>query len=389
VGAAARIEWILAVAAAITRLGALSQLVLAIMAHPPGPGYRVVVAIGIFGGLETGWYVTVCLRTRRVPGWATVIDWITLLALLGLPAVSALVPQTAVGESPYFNVVTPASITLGLADWPVAAAVGSATSLGVVNIAMSIMPAHTTYPPWNAAVDALSILSAVTVACVVAVLARRSARATDRERDDATGRARDLAREQERLRQAHALRHQLLATVDALAAPGAVRDDRVAEQIRVEAQWLRGLIERNSTDPAVNSAEGGLSAALHMVLAEKAATGLDVRLQVPDAELGIDPAGRDALVDAVREALTNVAKHSGTMTADVCVSANDGTVVVLIVDRGCGYDPSVVKQRVGQSGSLRRRMADVGGRAEIHSVPGQGTTVQLVLHRPETGGDQR
>ncbi len=247
--AAERTEWILAVAAAITRVGALSQLVLAIVADQSGPGHRAVVAIGIFGVLETGWYVAVCLRARGVPGWATVVDWIALLALLGLPAVSALVPQTVVGESPYFNVVTPASITLGLADWPVVAALGSATSLAVVNTAMSIVPAHTTYPPWNAAVDALSILSAVTVACVVAALARRSARATDRERDDATARARDLAREQERLRQANALRDRLLATVDALAEPGAVRNYRVADQIRAEALWLHSLIERNMPDP--------------------------------------------------------------------------------------------------------------------------------------------
>lgn len=383
--AAARIEWILAVAAAITRVGALSQLVLAIVAHQSGPGSRAVVAIGIFGALETGWYVTVCLRARRVPGWATVVDWIALLILLGLPAVPALVPQTVVGESPYFNVVTPASITLGLADWPVVAALGSATSLAVLNMAMSIVPARTTYPPWNAAVDALSILSAVTVASVVAALARRSARATDRERDEATARARDLAREHERLRQANALRHRLLTTVDALAAPGAVRDDRVADQIRAEARWLHGLIERDAADPDVGSDEGGLSAALRMIVAEKATIGLDVRLRMPGSEPDLDPAGHNALVDAVREALTNVAKHSGTMTADVCVSVDDRTVVVLVSDRGRGYDPSIVKQRVGQSDSLRRRMADAGGRADIRSVPGGGTTVRLMLHQPEHG----
>ena len=371
--ATSRIEWILAVAAVITRLGALTQLVLAASVLRSDPSYGLVLAIGVGGATETLWYVATCWRARRVTGRVAGVDGVALLLLLGLPVLVS--PQ--VGESPYFNVVTPASITLGLADWPVIAALGSATALAILNAAPSLVVAHTTYPAWNAVADGLGIVSAVTVATVVAALARRSARETDRERAEASARAGDLARERERLRQATVLRHRLVSTVDALARPGAIRDEQIAAQLRKERRWLRALVEPG--DAAATAVPDPLAGALRELAAEKGAAGLRVRVKMPELEPVLDRASRDALVDAVREALTNVAKHAATDAAEVGVSVSEAAVVVLVTDRGRGYDPAVVTERIGQSGSLRRRMADAGGPAEIESTPGLGTTVRLTL----------
>ena len=51
-------------------------------------------------------------------------------------------------------------------------------------------------------------------------------------------------------------------------------------------------------------------------------------------------------------------------------------------DRGPGFDPAAVPaDRRGISESIVGRMSRHGGRAVVHSVPGEGTEVELVMDR--------
>ncbi len=97
----------------------------------------------------------------------------------------------------------------------------------------------------------------------------------------------------------------------------------------------------------------------------------------PDDEPALPTASIAALVEAVREALTNVAKHAGTTTARVTVRPADRGVAVDVVDAGRGYDLASTPARVGQSRSIRQRIDAVGGRVDIESSPGSGTRVRL------------
>ena len=56
-------------------------------------------------------------------------------------------------------------------------------------------------------------------------------------------------------------------------------------------------------------------------------------------------------------------------------------LTVEIVDAGRGYDPSVSAAGTGQTGSIRRGLAEVGGTAEVHTAPGLGTRVVLRVPR--------
>jgi signal transduction histidine kinase len=91
----------------------------------------------------------------------------------------------------------------------------------------------------------------------------------------------------------------------------------------------------------------------------------------------------DALVAAVREAVLNAARHSGA--AEVSVYAEvvgDTRIEAFVRDRGRGFDPATVNgDRRGITHSIVRRMARHGGRAQVHSAPGEGTevTFELVL----------
>ncbi|WP_244199790.1 sensor histidine kinase, partial [Amycolatopsis thailandensis] len=81
-------------------------------------------------------------------------------------------------------------------------------------------------------------------------------------------------------------------------------------------------------------------------------------------------------VRAVREALVNVDRHAGV--GEALLTVEDG-VRVTVRDEGRGFDPAATPaQRRGVRGSLVERMAAAGGRAEVTSAPGAGTTVDLV-----------
>jgi signal transduction histidine kinase len=89
-----------------------------------------------------------------------------------------------------------------------------------------------------------------------------------------------------------------------------------------------------------------------------------------------------ALLAAGREATVNAAAWSGAVTVSLFVEVEPTRVSVFVRDRGRGFDPGAVgEDRRGISDSIRARMTRHGGTADIRSVPGQGTEVELVMPR--------
>ncbi|MFE5240648.1 MULTISPECIES: ATP-binding protein [unclassified Streptomyces] len=88
-----------------------------------------------------------------------------------------------------------------------------------------------------------------------------------------------------------------------------------------------------------------------------------------------------AMFNGVREAVTNVARHSGVREAELRAWAEEDGAVVELSDAGGGFDPdSVPARRRGISGSIIGRMHAVGGSASVTSRPGTGTRVQWRWH---------
>jgi signal transduction histidine kinase len=131
--------------------------------------------------------------------------------------------------------------------------------------------------------------------------------------------------------------------------------------------------------------ELGLGAALE-ALAERLSTG-----NVIDVDVSIDldfHAGRtdrrlvseieDAIFRLVQEALNNAARHGGAERARVEVSENEDSLRVRVSDAGCGFDPGVRAGGFGLIG-MRERVTIAGGTLDLHSAPGEGTTITAVL----------
>ena len=99
----------------------------------------------------------------------------------------------------------------------------------------------------------------------------------------------------------------------------------------------------------------------------------------------------DALSGAVGEALTNAGKHGEATKITVYAEptedsfqqipdeAGSATVFVSVKDNGTGFDPQTATERIGLSGSIRGRLSDAGGHADVMSAVGRGTEVTLWL----------
>jgi signal transduction histidine kinase len=74
------------------------------------------------------------------------------------------------------------------------------------------------------------------------------------------------------------------------------------------------------------------------------------------------------------EALQNTAKYSAATAARITLSASDGALLFAVSDDGAGFDAA----RTAMGSGLRNmadRLAALGGRLEVESAPGAGTTV--------------
>jgi signal transduction histidine kinase len=136
----------------------------------------------------------------------------------------------------------------------------------------------------------------------------------------------------------------------------------VLEELREIARGLH---------PAVLS-KSGLGPALR-VLARRSAIPVSVDVQVAGR---LPEPVETAAYYVVSEALTNAAKHAHASAAEVEVAAGDGVLRVCVRDDGSGgADFGHGSGLVG----LRDRIEALGGRIWLHSPPGAGTVVQIVL----------
>jgi PAS domain S-box-containing protein len=84
---------------------------------------------------------------------------------------------------------------------------------------------------------------------------------------------------------------------------------------------------------------------------------------------------KDVLL-VVREALANARRHSAARRVRVALDATDEEIRVEVSDDGAGFDPRQSAEGVGLS-AMRERSAALGGKLEVSSEPGKGTTVRL------------
>jgi hypothetical protein len=97
---------------------------------------------------------------------------------------------------------------------------------------------------------------------------------------------------------------------------------------------------------------------------------------------------RRSLLFAVKEAITNVARHSGAQQMILRISLKEGSLIVVVEDNGKGFDLNQPSGRNGL-GNMVHRMNEVGGGCRIESAPGAGCRIKfnipLARRRPRFG----
>jgi signal transduction histidine kinase len=78
-----------------------------------------------------------------------------------------------------------------------------------------------------------------------------------------------------------------------------------------------------------------------------------------------------------QEALNNIAKHAQASNVSVMIEKPDHHIVLIIEDDGIGFNPRTKVDKIEGLGlvEMGERAAIVGGRLEIESKKGKGTTV--------------
>jgi signal transduction histidine kinase len=124
---------------------------------------------------------------------------------------------------------------------------------------------------------------------------------------------------------------------------------------------------------------GDLSSRLHAA-ADRVSAQYDIAITVSlvvDDDVQLEPHLAHALAGAAGEAMTNAAKHASPKQIVVFAEVDEHNAFVSVRDDGRGFDPTIAKRGQGLNQSIQARMAEVGGRAAITSVPGEGTEIQL------------
>jgi two-component system sensor histidine kinase UhpB len=87
----------------------------------------------------------------------------------------------------------------------------------------------------------------------------------------------------------------------------------------------------------------------------------------------------------VQEALSNIARHAHAGRVKVAVSGcNEPRLRVTITDDGAGFNPGRLRDGGSGLAGMRERAMLAGGRLDVRTVPGAGTTIELVVDAKQT-----
>ena len=151
---------------------------------------------------------------------------------------------------------------------------------------------------------------------------------------------------------------------------------RAREEVRDSLEELREIGRRLRPEALDHL---GLRSALTALTAELGRhSGIRLERRIP-AELPPLSSEEDVVLYRIaQEALTNVLRHADATTAVLDLRLDGGALKMTVVDDGRGFESRNGTSTAGIRG-MRERAVMVGGRLEIESARGGGTTVRLTL----------
>ena len=108
--------------------------------------------------------------------------------------------------------------------------------------------------------------------------------------------------------------------------------------------------------------------------------GLDVILESEPEELNLPADMEREIYYVLREALTNVTRHSHASKTDIHLVRNNGRLEGTLSDNGVGFQKEIIKSetRFGLAG-MEERVKQLGGEFLVKSSPGNGTKISFFI----------
>jgi signal transduction histidine kinase len=360
---------------------------------------RVVVGYRVFGTLWLAVLAGITLADRPAPdragvvvvtaiavaAWTAVVIWLSFRRSRALRSVAFLVADTLIAAA---TLVAPDLAGSGsfAGGYALAAVFHGAYAFSWTG-AISVAAALSAVALWQVNTDEVNDLTASSGAVLVygfaaaaaawtlSVIRHRDALRVAAEAALAEARA-EQARAEERAELAARIHDGVLQTL-ALIQRDRDNGAQVAALARHQERELRTVLYGRPGTPG-DGFRASLTAACAQV-EDLSGIRIDV-VTVGDRPWGPEV---EAIVAATREAVINAAKHAHAGEVSVYGEVHGGHVTVFVRDRGVGFDPAAVAPgRRGIAESIERRLAAVGGHAEIKSAPGAGTEVKLEVGEP-------
>jgi signal transduction histidine kinase len=165
----------------------------------------------------------------------------------------------------------------------------------------------------------------------------------------------------------------------AAAAPLDGRLVRLEQRIDLAVRSLRAILD----DLRPAALHHGLHGALTHHLADfSRLSGIRCQLLADaDALVAVEDCGAETMVyRVVQEALANVARHARASSVSVALSRQPRRLAMTVSDNGVGLPQAADGARCGRGlDGMHERVSDAGGRLEILSAPGRGTTLLISM----------
>jgi signal transduction histidine kinase len=111
--------------------------------------------------------------------------------------------------------------------------------------------------------------------------------------------------------------------------------------------------------------------------------GINVTFEIEDLGHKLDPVRQTALFRVVQESINNIVKHAGAHNVSIKIKLEGDKILARIEDDGRGFDLAAIRSRIGVRSlgllGIEERTALLGGRFQLESQPGRGTSLRIEI----------
>jgi two-component system sensor histidine kinase DevS len=166
-----------------------------------------------------------------------------------------------------------------------------------------------------------------------------------------------------------------IAAEEARGTPAEALIEKSIDQLSDIIRDIRGYI----FELRPMSYDGNLADSLqHLAGGFRASSPIAIELELDAGIAGVDDAVALAIFQIAQEALANVRKHSQAKHVHLALRRIDDCIVARVADDGAGFDAAAERDEEHRGlRNLGSRADSIGGRLEIESAVGRGTTILL------------